>query len=78
MRTRTIGTFTEQDVVGVHTYAANGEEMTGAWDFPHVLHTADGIRYAKIEDKIAYIAVDEDEYGQPIIETWKIEKHSKI
>jgi hypothetical protein len=52
--------------------------MTGSWDFPHILHTFDGIRYARIEDDVAHIAVDEDEYGMPVVETWKIKDHSKI
>lgn len=78
MKTLAIGMFTEIDVDGVHTYAENTGFMTGSWDFPHILHTFDGIRYARIEDEVAFIAVDEDEYGMPVVETWKIKDHSKI
>jgi len=53
MKTLAIGMFTEVDVEGVHTYAENTGFMTRSWDFPHVLHTFDGIRYARIEDKVA-------------------------
>ena len=71
----TIGQFVEKDVRGVHEYSANTDEMTGAWDFPHILHTLDGYRYARVLKTVAYIAVDEDAHGQPVIEKWHITNH---
>jgi hypothetical protein len=70
-----LGSFTEKDVGGRHEYSANTDDMTASWDFPHVLHTFDGIRYARILKTVAYIAVDEDAYGQPVVEKWNIASH---
>ncbi len=70
-----LGSFTEKDARGRHEYSANTDEMTSAWDFPHVLHTFDGIRYARILKTVAYICVDEDKYGNPVVEKWGITSH---
>ena len=70
-----LGSFVEKDVRGMHEYSPNTDEMTGSWDFPHILHTLDGYRYARVLKTVAYIAVDEDEYGQPVVEKWNITSH---
>jgi hypothetical protein len=71
----TVGQFVEKDVRGTHEYSLNTDEMTGAWEFPHILHTLDGYRYARVLKTVAYIAVDEDEYGLPVVEKWDITSH---
>ena len=42
------------------------------WVGPH-----DGTRRAKVLKTVIYIAIDEDDYGQPIIEKWHIRNHTK-
>jgi hypothetical protein len=71
------GSFIEKDVKGYHSYYANTEteEMTNSWNFPHKLLTNDGFRYCLVTASRAYIAIDEDAYGQPVIETWEIYSH---
>jgi len=34
-----------------------------------------GWRYANVKKTVAYIVVDEDDYGQPVIEKWSIKNH---
>jgi G:T-mismatch repair DNA endonuclease (very short patch repair protein) len=34
-----------------------------------------GWRYAKVLKTVAYIVVDEDEYGAPVVEKWDIKGH---
>jgi hypothetical protein len=34
-----------------------------------------GWRYANVKKTVAHIVVDEDKYGQPIIEKWSIKNH---
>jgi len=34
-----------------------------------------GWRYANVKKTVAYIVVDEDDYGQPVIEKWAIRKN---
>jgi hypothetical protein len=73
------GSFIEKDVKGAHTYVPNDEgENTASWDFPHKLLTNDGFRYARVLKTVAYIAVDEDAYGQPIVEKWDIYSHRQM
>jgi len=40
-------------------------------EFPHVIFTIEGKRYARVLKTVAYIVVDEDELGQPVIEKWE-------
>jgi hypothetical protein len=44
-------------------------------EYPHKLWTLDGFRHARILKTVAYIIVDEDEYGLPVIEKWAIKQH---
>jgi hypothetical protein len=44
-------------------------------EYPHKLWTLDGYRYARVLKTVAYIVVDEDEYGLPVIEKWDIANH---
>jgi hypothetical protein len=76
----TIGRFTERSVGKDHEYSLNTDIESGHtefWDqfavqFPHKLWTLDGFRYARVLKTVAYICVDEDEYGQPVVEKWNI------
>ena len=34
-----------------------------------------GWRYANVKKTVAYIVVDEDDHGQPVIEKWTIKNH---
>jgi len=47
-------------------------------EYPHKLWTLDGFRYANIKKTVAYIIVDEDEYGLPVIEKWEIKQHQQF
>lgn len=62
---------------------------TGAWfsyddkplwiveNGPHALFMSDGSkRTARVLKTVAYVAVDEDEYGLPVWEKWAIKKHT--
>jgi hypothetical protein len=79
----TVGHFRERSVGGYHEYSRNTDIELGesefwdqfAQDFPHKLWTLDGFRYARILKTVAYICVDEDEYGKPVEEKWDISSH---
>ena len=36
-----------------------------------------GWRYALVKETVAYIVIDEDEYGKPVIEKWQLKNHVK-
>ena len=44
-------------------------------DFPHVVFTTDGKRYARVLKSVAYVVVDENEFGQPVVEKWSTRGH---
>lgn len=47
-------------------------------DMPHVIYVGDGsveTRLAKVLKTVAYVVVDEDADGQPVVEKWAIKQH---
>lgn len=41
--------------------------------FTHEIAICDGsVRFANVKKTVAYVIVDEDEFGNPVIEKWKI------
>jgi hypothetical protein len=73
-----LGCFIEKDYGNNFEYEVNREE--DSWlpvsEYPHrVWVSNEEWRYAKVLKTVAYIAVDEDEYGKPVTEKWDIKKH---
>ena len=73
-----IGSFVEKSAGKTHEYSLIGEE-SGAMGLrsrhPHKRWALDGFRHARILKTVAYIIVDEDEYGLPVEEKWYIKQH---
>lgn len=81
----TVGSFLEKDYGNYFEFSNNTEEMTTSWLFPHIVWVTtpkegidSGWRYARVLKTVAYIAVDEDAHGQPIIEKWNIKQHKEF
>jgi len=75
-----IGSFVEKSVGKTHEYSLIGDDGL-LWlgeEYPHKLWTLDGYRYARVLKTVAYIVVDEDEYGLPVVQKWKIKQHRKF
>ena len=79
-----IGCFTEKDVGNYFEYSNNPDRKEGCEDwccFPHLVWVGDtagggwGYRYATVKKTVAYIVVNEDEYGKPVIEKWPLKKN---
>ena len=70
-----IGSFVESEYGHRHYYGP----CASAWGIenglPHEIDTIDGPRCARILKTVAYVAVDEDEYGKPVLEKWTIKGH---
>jgi hypothetical protein len=77
-----VGSFVEKDFGKTHEYSLIGDDMFGLlWmgeEYPHKLWTLDGFRYANIKKTVAYIIVDEDEYGLPVVQKWDIKQHKEF
>lgn len=73
---RTIcGLFKEKDCGNYFEYRKSEGNFAG---MPHEIFVGDGstngnqIRYGRVLKTVVYIVVDEDEYGAPVIEKWKV------
>ena len=65
--------FVEKECGNTFSYMDNDER--DICDLPHrvwVGYKTGQVRYAKVLKTVAYIAVDEDEYGEPVLEKWAI------
>jgi len=75
------GYFRESETDNFYEYAAHNNfiEDTVYPDFQcRVFVDNEGSwRYAKIFKTVAYVVVDEDERGEPVIEKWQIKNHHK-
>ena len=86
-----IGGFTEKENENFFEFSAASEEeidnsfgtiahriwVTSSWK-SHAGHTLDcGYRLGNVLKTVAYLIVDEDEFGEPIVEKWNIKGHRK-
>lgn len=67
----TTGEFQEKDYGKWFTYRAS----ENTFGLPHEIDVLDGTRFAKVMKTVAYVAVDEDADGNPVLEKWDLKKH---
>ena len=73
-----LGQIQEKEFGNYFEYRLNrGNTVQGTYGadrgFPYEIAIPDGsVRFAKILKTVAYIIVDEDEYGDPVVEKWSI------
>ena len=70
--------FTHKETDATFVYENVTSENEIAWwaDFPHKIFMSDGsVRYATVLKTVAHVCVDEDDYGNPVIEKWQIKRH---
>ena len=72
--TKTIGEFQEKDFKQWFTISKTDNEFAKANGLDFEIDVLDGVRYAKILKTVAYVAVDEDEVGKPVLEKWDLAK----
>jgi len=78
-----LGSFVEKDGGKLFEYAVRPDEgIDFAPDCPHIVYVTNaiegvdmGFRYAKVLKTVAWIAVDEDDNGEPVYEKWDIKQH---
>lgn len=77
-----LGSFVEKDKGNFFEFSHN-QDLSEVWAyrFPHkiwVTTPADGIdcgyRYGIVKQTVAYLAVDEDEFGEPVMQKWQIKQ----
>lgn len=66
------GAFNEKEFGHAFEYISEFNEWSG---MPHLLFVGHGqTRQAEVKKTVAYVVVDEDDFGKPVIEKWFI-KH---
>jgi hypothetical protein len=79
-----IGNFIEKDCGNNFEYSLNDDPFSWCEDFPHKIWVGDlqiggqqGYRYGIVKKTVAYVAVDEDEFGLPVVEKWNLKKNTE-
>ena len=79
-----IGNFVEKEHGQNFEYSLNDDPMNWCEDFPHKVWVGGkdvcgmtGYRYAIVKKTVAYIVVDEDEYGLPVLEKWYLKSNKE-
>jgi hypothetical protein len=79
-----IGVFVEKERGNYFEYSLNDDPFNFCEDFPHKIWVGDfqiagqhGYRYGIVKKTVAYIAVDEDEFGLPVLEKWHLKKNTE-
>ena len=73
-----VGFFRNAETDAAFEYAERGPltDTFGGAGFKHIIFMSDGTeRFANVKKTVVHIAVDEDEYGDPVVEVWKIKQH---
>ena len=75
-----VGRFVEKEVGNYFEYSVNDDNFDFCKDFAHKVWVGglvndQGYRYANVKKTVAYICVDEDEYGNPVVEKWNLKKN---
>lgn len=71
------GAFQEKEYRQWFTYRPTLNNYATDNGLMYEIDVLNGIRFAKILKTIAYVAIDEDENGLPILERWEFVKHEK-
>lgn len=69
------GEFQECDFGKYFTYRKTDNLWAIEQGFMHEVDVLDGVRFARVLKTVAYVCVDEDEYGKAVFQIWKIKKH---
>ena len=75
-----VGRFVEKEVGNYFEYSLNDDDFDFCKEFAHKVWVGglvndQGYRYANVKKTVAYVCVDEDEYGQPVVEKWDIKQN---
>jgi len=75
-----VGRFVEREVGNYFEYSVNDDDFDFCKEFAHKVWVGglvndQGYRYANVKKTVAYVCVDEDDYGQPVVEKWDIKQN---
>jgi len=73
-----LGEFRNTETLALFEFAlrADTADFAFAPGFPHLVFVGNGeVRFAKVLKTVAYIVIDEDANGDPVVEKWAIKGH---
>ena len=78
-----IGCFVERDTGNYFEYSVNDDPLNNCnehswhkiWVGGGGVAGMTGYRYGTVKRTVAYVVVDEDEYGLPVVEKWYLKKN---
>ncbi len=69
------GEFYVPDTKRWFTFQPNSDDAWGIkHELIHKIDVLDGYRCGVVRKGVAYVAVDQDEYGNPVLQRWQITK----
>lgn len=71
-----IGEFQEADHGSYFTYKATNDKWAVENGYSHEIDVLDGVRFANVKRTVAYVVIDEDADGKPVVEKWFIKRHN--
>ena len=74
---KVLGEFIEKDYGKYFDYAERDEDEVLAWagDYPHKVYVGGPVGGNGWRPAVAYVVVDEDDYGKPVVEKWFLKKN---
>jgi|TARA_B110000977_G_scaffold125544_1_gene160748 hypothetical protein len=77
-----IGNFVEKEYGNNFEYSLNDDPIALCEDYPHKIWVGglvndQGYRYGIVKKTVAYVCVDEDEFGLPVLEKWDLKKNTE-
>lgn len=72
--------FVERDVGNTFPYKKTKDDWAIKNGLPYEIELCktENKRYARILKTVAYVAVDEDEYGKPVLEKWHLKRNIQM
>jgi hypothetical protein len=68
------GIFTEVTYGKHFTYRPTEYRWATDRGLMHEIDVLDGVRYGNVKKTVAYVCIDEDEYGNAVMEKWNIKR----
>ena len=79
-----LGGFYIKETSKFFEFSRNDDDFDFAQGYPHKIWVTtprpgidSGYRYGTVKKTVAYIVVDEDEYGHPVVEKWELKQNSR-
>jgi hypothetical protein len=60
------------------TFRPTDNPWASKHDLIHAIDVLDGVRFGVVRKGVAYVAIDEDRHGNPVLDRWTITKRTVL